>query len=239
MPRRKICSRLGRFLLWAVLFSPTALPVWGQVAAAKASRSEPSPLDEAAQKVREAYTDQDHGAAWAQLPIGLFDSGTGGLSVLEEILRLDLFDNQTSEPTPGGGTIGVLATKGTVAADAYPAAIRRLAEQLGFAGPIEVVQQGSLGLAGAIDGTREFFITVPCPRHPGVKLDQHGWFTYEYKYDRSEGRRDSDVRTVPLVPRYLDPQSAERLARDVPGVWRLMQEFRTTNEKLGGQQQNQ
>ncbi len=37
-----------------------------------------------------------------QLPIGVFDSGTGGLTVLEAILQLDAFNNQTGLPQPDG-----------------------------------------------------------------------------------------------------------------------------------------
>jgi glutamate racemase len=36
------------------------------------------------------------------LPIGIFDSGTGGLAVLEVILTLDHFDNGSHLPVPGG-----------------------------------------------------------------------------------------------------------------------------------------
>lgn len=36
------------------------------------------------------------------LPIGVFDSGTGGLTVLEKILSLDEFNNQTGEPGADG-----------------------------------------------------------------------------------------------------------------------------------------
>ncbi len=36
------------------------------------------------------------------LPIGIFDSGTGGLTVMEVILKADLYDNQTGEPGPDG-----------------------------------------------------------------------------------------------------------------------------------------
>ena len=36
------------------------------------------------------------------LPIGVFDSGIGGLTVLAEILQLDSFDNRTHEPGPDG-----------------------------------------------------------------------------------------------------------------------------------------
>lgn len=37
-----------------------------------------------------------------QLPIGVFDSGIGGLTVLEAILGLDAFDNDTLQPGPDG-----------------------------------------------------------------------------------------------------------------------------------------
>ena len=36
------------------------------------------------------------------LPVGVFDSGTGGLTVLEKILSLDAFDNGTGAPEPDG-----------------------------------------------------------------------------------------------------------------------------------------
>ena len=55
----------------------------------------------------------------------------------------------------GGGTVGVSATVGTVSSGAYPAAIEQRARQENLP-PITVVQQGSLGLAGAIDELPEF-----------------------------------------------------------------------------------
>jgi len=36
------------------------------------------------------------------MPIGVFDSGTGGLTVLEKILTIDAFENQTNQLTPSG-----------------------------------------------------------------------------------------------------------------------------------------
>jgi hypothetical protein len=36
------------------------------------------------------------------LPIGVFDSGTGGLTVLEAILTLDAFNNRTGQPGADG-----------------------------------------------------------------------------------------------------------------------------------------
>lgn len=37
-----------------------------------------------------------------QRPIGVFDSGTGGLTVLEAMLSLDAFNNKTGEQKPDG-----------------------------------------------------------------------------------------------------------------------------------------
>ena len=36
------------------------------------------------------------------LPIGMFDSGTGGLTVLNAFVNLDIHDNSNKEPIPGG-----------------------------------------------------------------------------------------------------------------------------------------
>ena len=52
-------------------------------------------------------------------------------------------------------TVGVLATVGTCASNAYPKAIARAAGLAGKPAPL-VVQQGSVGLAGAIEGNPAF-----------------------------------------------------------------------------------
>ena len=52
--------------------------------------------------IREARLAATEGRSARSLPIGIFDSGTGGLAVLEEMLRLDQFDNTTHAPKPGG-----------------------------------------------------------------------------------------------------------------------------------------
>jgi glutamate racemase len=52
-------------------------------------------------------------------------------------------------------SIAVLATVGTCSSEAYPKAIRRATGQAGKRLPV-VVQQGSVGLAGAIEGNRAF-----------------------------------------------------------------------------------
>ncbi|HAL71245.1 MAG TPA: hypothetical protein DCP71_05675, partial [Verrucomicrobiales bacterium] len=38
----------------------------------------------------------------SRLPIGVFDSGIGGLTVLEALLTLDAFNNETLKPGPDG-----------------------------------------------------------------------------------------------------------------------------------------
>ena len=62
-------------------------------------------------------------------------------------------------PSP---SVGVLATVGTCASGAYPEAIARAAARLGKSVPT-VVQQGSVGLAGAIEGNPAF-VTEADPR---------------------------------------------------------------------------
>jgi len=49
--------------------------------------------------IREAWTPAPR---LPELPIGVFDSGTGGLAALEETLCLDAFDNRTGKPRPQG-----------------------------------------------------------------------------------------------------------------------------------------
>jgi glutamate racemase len=63
-----------------------------------------------------------------------------------------------AELLPAAGpqpSVGVLATVGTCDSGAYPAAIARAASRLGKVPPT-VVQQGSVGLAGAIEGNPAF-----------------------------------------------------------------------------------
>jgi glutamate racemase len=77
----------------------------------------------------------------------------------------------------------------------------------------------------------EFYITVPCRRHPGVQLEAGGWFTYGYKYGRSPGQSLSDVRAVPWDESYLNADVANRLARQVPTVWGDIRQFKADSAK--------
>ena len=53
-------------------------------------------------------------------------------------------------------SIAVVPTKGTVLSGAYPRAIKDNADQRRLSQTIDVFQQGAFGLAGSIDGAREF-----------------------------------------------------------------------------------
>ena len=55
------------------------------------------------------------------------------------------------------GIIGVLATVGTVASNGYVKTINVLKDKMGFTGKIESFQQGSIGIAGAVDEDPDYF----------------------------------------------------------------------------------
>jgi glutamate racemase len=59
------------------------------------------------------------------------------------------------KPTDSG-TIGIFATVGTVASNGYQSALGRYRQTLGYTGDIQVVSQGGLGLAEAIDEEPNF-----------------------------------------------------------------------------------
>jgi len=282
---RSNVSLFAIFALGTATVFPLALPAFGQVTILETPPAARSPLDPGVARIREAYRDQPDGPGRAELPVGVFDSGTGGLAVLEDLLKLDVFDNRSGQRAPGGdgtpdfdserfvfladqanmpygnygaagrtdflmalirndamfllgreyfasvsaedrtprhdkrpvkaiviacntatayglsdleslvskagvnvpvigvidaasrgaldcvarhsgGAIGVLATRGTVATGAYPKAVRRLAAQQAFADQLDIVQQGSLGLAGAIDGAAEFIVSGAVSNRP-------------------------------------------------------------------------
>ncbi len=77
--------------------------------------------------------------------IGVVEAGS------ESVVRM------LSRDTSAAGAIGVLATVGTCSSEAYPRAIARAAGQRGRRLPT-VWQQGSLGLAGAIEGAPTFLV---------------------------------------------------------------------------------
>jgi glutamate racemase len=113
-----------------------------------------------------------------------------------------------------GGTVGVLATVGTVSSGAYPAAIQRWAEPHHFE-RLHVVQQGSLGLAGAIDELPDFVqrnaespragYRGPSLSHATARIERA--FLPRYDFDFTAGRMLWEGE--PDNPRALQINSAE------------------------------
>lgn len=94
-----------------------------------------------------AYGLEDIRAALAEwrLPVivvGVVEAGARGVA---EVLPKEL----------GSAGVAVLATVGTCSSGAYPRAIQKAAGQAGRSPPV-IVQQGSVGLAGAIEGDSAF-----------------------------------------------------------------------------------
>src|SRR5262245_34887139 len=90
-----------------------ALVVGLALGCAHASREPAVPSKPEASLVEHVRAHRDGNAPWsidfakldgdrAALPIGVFDSGIGGLTVLEAILELDQFDNRTFAPGADG-----------------------------------------------------------------------------------------------------------------------------------------
>jgi glutamate racemase len=97
--------RIGPSPVWAFLLSAACVSVGFRAAAGEAEASaaydESTLREQASANVRDAFRgcrDLD----FTEYPIGVFDSGTGGLAVLEKILDLDTFDNRTKAYVPGG-----------------------------------------------------------------------------------------------------------------------------------------
>jgi glutamate racemase len=77
----------------------------------------------------------------------------------------------------------------------------------------------------------EFYITVPCVRHPAVRVSLSGQFTFDYKYGSQRPPAGTDYRAVPLRHRELDDETADRLRNQAPSVWKLLDEFNGQNPK--------
>ncbi len=116
--------------------------------------------------------------------VGVIDAGAkGAIEVL-------------SDGKPG--SIGVVPTMGTVLSGAYPKAIRNNAKVQMLTQRIDIHQQGAVGLAGAIDGAREFIFVEaqssaardgyrgPSLTDPQACIDRR--ILKRYEFDFSENR---------------------------------------------------
>jgi hypothetical protein len=66
----------------------------------------------------------------------------------------------------------------------------------------------------------KFFITVPNAKNSEAKLQQDGWFTYEYKYGRTANQNKKFVQFVPFDNKNISPATYDRLKAALPNVYR-------------------
>ena len=65
-----------------------------------------------------------------------------------------------------------------------------------------------------------FFITVPNKKLSEVKLQDDGWFTYAYKYGRTEGQQKKYVNYVPFDQQNISTATYERIKLALPSVYK-------------------
>jgi glutamate racemase len=65
-----------------------------------------------------------------------------------------------------------------------------------------------------------FFITIPNKKLGEVKLQEDGWFTYEYKYGRAEGQQKKYVNYVPFDQHNISTATYERIKLALPNVYK-------------------
>lgn len=65
-----------------------------------------------------------------------------------------------------------------------------------------------------------FFITIPNKKLSEVKLQDDGWFTYAYKYGRTEGQQKKYVNYVPFDQHNISTATYERIKLALPSVYK-------------------
>ncbi|QDH79915.1 Asp/Glu/hydantoin racemase [Echinicola soli] len=127
--------------------------------------------------------------------IGVIDAGARGV--------LQVFDQS------GNGSIGVMATVGTVASKGYENTIVRIKEEQGYTGKIRIYNQGGHGIAEAVDEEPDFInrdaskprdsYRGPSLDNPEFKIDRSLLDIYNFDFDHSKmlcDARDTDDCTV-------------------------------------------
>ena len=114
--------------------------------------------------------------------IGVIDAGAKG--------ALEIFNKNES------GSIGVLATAGTIASKGYETTIKKLIAELRYTGNIMIFNQGGHGLAEALDGEAEFIkydaktprenYKGPSLNHEDYKVEKALWDIYHFNFDKNK-----------------------------------------------------
>jgi len=83
----------------------------------------------------------------------------------------------------------------------------------------------SINRHGNMLNNSEFYISLPNLANPGVITDPEGRFTYEYKYGRNAGEIQEYVRVVPFVNENILMDVKNRLRKQIPVTWQLIEAF--------------
>jgi glutamate racemase len=116
------------------------------------------------------------------------------------------------------GSIGVMATAGTVASGGYEQAIERHIKEYGYSENIAVFQQAGIGLAGAIDGSSEYLFPEgtepyeqyrgPAFQHSAAMIDRAIMARYDFDWTEnrmlySGSRENPDTIQLNSVENYI------------------------------------
>ena len=94
------------------------------------------------------------------------------------------------------GSIGIMATEGTVASEGYVRTLNAQRNAMNYTGNITVFQQAGIGLAGAIDGAFEYIASDataprkeykgPSENHPSAKIDFSILPRYDFEWNKNK-----------------------------------------------------
>ncbi len=137
------------------------------------------------------------------------------------------------------GVIGILATEGTCASGGYPRTIQKLLPQYpSAAGGVAVIQQAGIGLAGAIDGDKNYIDPLATavrkrteyrgpdigdnryPIDPSLLTLYHFDTTGNHLLTQKDGRgewREIQLNSVRNYIRYMVTEMAVRMEKEYPG----------------------
>lgn len=77
----------------------------------------------------------------------------------------------------------------------------------------------------------EFYISVPNKDNKNVITDEHGRFTYDYKYGRNANEIQEYVKVIPFSKRNVQSEVLKRLKNLIPNTFALIIEFSQNNQK--------
>ncbi|TJY68106.1 Asp/Glu/hydantoin racemase [Sphingobacterium alkalisoli] len=88
--------------------------------------------------------------------------------------------------------------------------------------------------SGNLKGSK-FFISVPNPDNPAVKMDSLGRFTYDYKYGRNVGDIQEYVKVVPFDHANIPNEVVHRMESAIPETFKLINALHRPQESINAE----